>query len=82
MKNRSHRYDINRPRSRHGHEYSKSNTADVKKCLSMEILFLSSNTSAKFEAQFMKKLSNTEVELKHNAAYKIKRVFLKIAYRQ
>ena len=45
-------------------------------------LFLSSNTSAKFEAQFMKKLSNTEVELKHNAAYKIKRVFLKIAYRQ
>ena len=30
MKNRSHRYDINRPRSRHGHEYSKSNTADVK----------------------------------------------------
>ena len=23
MKNRSHRYDINRPRSRHGHKYSK-----------------------------------------------------------
>ena len=22
-KNRSHRYDINRPRSRHGHKYSK-----------------------------------------------------------
>ena len=22
MKNRSHRYDINRPRSRHGHKYS------------------------------------------------------------
>ena len=30
----------------------------------------------------MKKLSNTEAELKHNAAYKIERVFLKIAYRQ
>ena len=23
MKNRSHRYDINRPTSRHGHKYSK-----------------------------------------------------------
>ena len=23
MKKRSHRYDINRPRSRHGHRYSK-----------------------------------------------------------
>ena len=23
MKNRSHRYDINRPRSRHGHKHSK-----------------------------------------------------------
>ena len=33
MKNRSHRYDINRPRSRHGHKYSK-----YKKCFSMIIL--------------------------------------------
>ena len=32
MKNRLHRYDINRPRSRHGHKYSK-----YKKCLSMAI---------------------------------------------
>ena len=30
MKNRSHRYDINSPRSRYGHKYSK-----CKKCLSM-----------------------------------------------
>ena len=29
----SHRYDINRPKSRHGHRYSKQ-----KKCLSMIIL--------------------------------------------
>ena len=28
MKNRSHRYDINRPKSRRGHKYSK-----YKKCL-------------------------------------------------
>ena len=26
MKNRSHRYDINRPRSRHGHKYKKCKT--------------------------------------------------------
>ena len=33
MKNRSQRYDINRPRSTHGHKYIK-----YKKCLSMMIL--------------------------------------------
>ena len=33
MKKRSHRYDINRPRSRHGHRYSK-----YKKCLGMMML--------------------------------------------
>ena len=32
-KNRSHRYDIDRPRSRHGDKYSKN-----KKCLSMIML--------------------------------------------
>ena len=43
MKNRSHRYDTNKRRSRHG---------------------------ATFEAQFRKKLSNTETELKKIVAYK------------
>ena len=33
MKKGSHRYDINRPRSRHGHKYSK-----YKKCLSKMML--------------------------------------------
>ena len=33
IKNRSHRYDINNPRSRHGHKYSKN-----KKCFSMMML--------------------------------------------
>ena len=33
MKNRSHRYDKNRPRSRHGHKYSK-----YKKCFTMMML--------------------------------------------
>ena len=33
MKNRSHRYDMNKPRSRHGHKYSKN-----KKCLTVMML--------------------------------------------
>ena len=33
MKNRSQRYDINKPRSRHGEKYSK-----YKKCLTMMTL--------------------------------------------
>ena len=33
VKNRSHTYDISRPRSRHGHKYSK-----YRKCLSMIML--------------------------------------------
>ena len=33
MKNRAHRYDINRPRSSHAHIYSK-----YKKCLTMMML--------------------------------------------
>ena len=33
MKNRSPRHDINRPRSRYGHKYSK-----YKKCLSMMLI--------------------------------------------
>ena len=44
-----------------------------------------SNTYATFEAQFMKKISNTEAELKKSFAYKRKRVplppmLLKILY--
>ena len=38
MKNKSHRYDINRPRSRHGHKYSK-----YKKCLGIIMLYVLSN---------------------------------------
>ena len=35
IKNRSHRYDVNRPMSRHGHKFSK-----YKKCLSMMMLII------------------------------------------
>ena len=59
IKNRSHRYDINRPRSRHGHKFSIYN-----KCLTMIMLTCIKQLQATFEAQFMKKLSKTEAELK------------------
>ena len=52
MKNRSYTYDINRAKSRHGHRYTK---------YKMRLL---TSTWAAFEAQFMKKLSSTEDELK------------------
>ena len=39
MENRSHKCDINRPRSRHGHKYSKYRT-----CPSMMCLYVLSNT--------------------------------------
>ena len=67
MKNRSHRYGINRPRSRHEHKYS-----EYKKCLSMMMLVCIKQRLRAFEAQFMQKLSNTEAELKKSVAYKKK----------
>ena len=36
-------------------------------------VYVSGNTQARFEAQFMIKLSNNEAELKHSVAYKKKR---------
>ena len=61
MKNGSHEFDINRPSSRHGHKYTI-----YKMCLSIMMvwLYVLSNTQATFEAQFMKKLSNTQAALK------------------
>ena len=69
MKNRSHRYDINRPRSRHGHKYSK-----YKKCLSMMMLICIKQHLSNIWSSVHEKLSNTEAELKKNVAYKKKRV--------
>ena len=39
------------------------------KCLSIIWLYVLSNTQAKVEAQFMKKLSNTEAELKKSVYF-------------
>ena len=59
MKNRSHRYNINRFRPRHGHKYASI------KCITARLwLYVLSKTKATFEAQLMNKLSNTEFELK------------------
>ena len=51
IKKRSHRYDINRPRSRHGQKYSK-----YKKSLSMMVLICIN--SLMIETSVMKELSN------------------------
>ena len=64
MKSRSQGYDINRPKWRYGQKYTQ-----YKMCLSIMRLYVLSNTKATFEDQLMKKLSNTEGELK-NFAYK------------
>ena len=69
LKNRSHRYDINSHRSRHGHECSK-----YKKCLTMVMLVCIKQHLSNIEAQFMVKLSNTEAELKKSVVYKKKHV--------
>ena len=57
IKNRSYRYDINKPRYRH--KYSKQ-----KKCLIKMLLICIKQHPSNIEAQFMKKLSDTETELK------------------
>ena len=65
MKNRSHRYDINRSRSRHEHKYT-----EYKTCLSMMILICIQQHQATFGAQFMRKSSNSEAEMMQSIAYK------------
>ena len=54
MKNRLYRYNINSPRSRH---------------IAQELSVIS-NIYTIFEAQFMRKLNNTETEFKKYIAYK------------
>ena len=59
MKNRSHGYNITRPRPTHGHKYTI-----YKMCLSLMMTkCIKQHLSNIFEAQFMN-LSNTEAELK------------------
>ena len=54
IKNRSQRYDINRPRPRHGHKYIK-----YKMCLRIMMVYALSKVYTTFEAQSMKKLNKS-----------------------
>ena len=56
VKNRSHIYDVNSPRSRQ--------VVNIRSDSVWSHLHALSNTYATFEAQFMRKLSNTEAQLK------------------
>ena len=62
MKNRSHRYKMNRPRSRHENKSVKYN-----KCHSMAMLMICIKQHL---SNIMKKLSNTEADFKKSVAYK------------
>ena len=58
IKHRSRRHNINRIKPRHGSKYTK-----YKMCLSiMIVIYIKQHLST--EAQFMKRLSNTEVDFK------------------
>ena len=65
MKNRSHRYDINRPRSRHGGKYSK-----YKRGICMMMLICIKQHLSTIWSSICEKLSNTEAELKKRVACK------------
>ena len=71
MKNRSQRCNITRPRPRHGHKYTK-----YKLCLSIMMAICVKQQLTTFEAQFMKKLRNTEAELKKKKTFSYKRLGL------
>ena len=68
MKNRSHLYDINRPRLRHGHEYTK-----CKMYLSIIMVICIKQHLSKIWSSVHEKVSNTEAELKKNVAYRNRR---------
>ena len=65
MKNSSHRYDI----IYLGLDID-TNIVNIKSVSSRWWLYILSNNYATIEAQFMKKFSNTEAELKKSVAYK------------
>ena len=64
-KTRLHGYDKNRPKSRHGDKYSK-----YRRCLSIVMLICIKQHLSNIWSSIIKKLSNTEDELKKNVAYK------------
>ena len=65
MKNRSHRYVINRPTPKHGHRYTK-----YKMCLIIMMVIDIKQHLRNIWSSIQEKLSNTEAELKKSVAYK------------
>ena len=65
MKNRSHRYVLNRPRPKHGHRYTK-----YKMCLIIMMVIDIKQHLSNIWSSIQEKLSNTEAELKKSVAYK------------
>ena len=66
MKNRSSISEANIPRCRHRHrnKYTRHKKVSIRWCL-----HVLSNNEATFEAQFIKKLNNTDSELKKRVAF-------------
>ena len=69
MKNRSHRYDIGRSKSKHGHKYSAYETY-----LSMMMLLCIKQVLSNISSSVHEKLSKTEAKLKKSVTYEKKRV--------
>ena len=65
MKNRSHIYDIYRPRPRHGHKYNK-----CKICLIIMMVICTKQNISNIWCSIHEKLGNTKAELKKSPAYK------------
>ena len=65
IKSRAHRYNINRPKSRHGRKYSK-----YKRFLSMMVFTYIKQHLSNIWNSIHEKLSNTKAELKKCVAYK------------
>ena len=65
MENGSHRYDINRPRPRHGRKYTK-----YKMCLGIMMVICIAQHLSNIQSSIHEKLSNTDAQLKKSVAYK------------
>ena len=65
-KKRSHRYDINRLKPRHGQKYTK-----YKMCMDMMMLLCITQHLSNIWSLIHEKVNNTEAELEKSAAYKI-----------
>ena len=66
MKNRSRRYDINRPRPRHGHKYTEE-----KMCLNIMMAICIKQHQSNVQSSIHEKVKqHTEAEFKKIVAYK------------